>query len=265
MNTRRLVDTTNMAPRGLRRTQLVGDILPAEDARSIVPWEQAEVMSQRQPPVINISFPRAQSAEDAPGGSMVWERRTLQREPTVESDFTLPLLQAFGMAWAALVLAGLLAWAMGWPARVPAITFGVVLAVALVARFRFFDSLLWATETLTGYDMNGDGHTGQPAAFTLANPAQARNEARRNVDATEQAAQHAELLAFVHRCYAFGTSESSHGVKASGPDRQTYVRQRDVLLSLGIAAWKNPQRPKAGWRMAVSHPRALEIIGKHVL
>lgn len=266
MNTRRLVDVSNMTPRGMRQADLVGELLPAP-GHDLVPWEEAEVLAQRNPerlaPIINVSFPRAQNG-DAPG-VMTWERRSLQREPSVESDFILPFLQSVGMAWAALVLSGLLAWAMGWPWKVPAVTFGLVLALALVARLRFMDSLLWSVETLTGHDMNGDGKVGQPAAFTLANPAQARRTAAQDVDATAQAAQRAELLAFLHRCYQMGTGERSHGVRASGSDREAYVRQRDVLLNLGIARWKRDGRPRAGWVMAVSHQRALDIIGRHVL
>lgn len=250
-----------------RRVNLVGDVLPAP-GRELVPWEQAEVDAQRQPdrfaPIINISLPRAQSAEDAPGG-MTWERRTLQREPTVQSDFVLPVLQAFGVAASALILTALMAWAFGWGWRVVAVTFGLALAYMLIARIRHMDSLLWSVETLTGTDINRDGHTGQPATLTLANPAMARSEAARDVDATEQAAARAELVAFLHRCYTVGTAETAHGVKAGGPDRDAYLRQRDALMQLGIATWKNPGRPKAGWKMAVSYAKAQEIIGRHVL
>ena len=38
-----------------------------------------------------------------------------------------------------------------------------------------------------------------------------------------------------------------------------------TLLSLGIARWRNPERPKAGWVMAVSRERARQIIVRHVL
>jgi len=145
------------------------------------------------------------------------------------------------------------------------LAFGLALAYMLVARLRFMDSLLWSVETLTGYDVNGDGKVGEPAAFTLANPAQARQAAAIAEATTESEAHKAELLAFVHRCYTVGTGERSHGVRASGSDREAYVRQRDVLLSLGIARWKHDGRPRAGWVMAVSHQKALQIIARHVL
>lgn len=253
---RRLVDTS--------RLNITGEVLPPAE---LVPWEETEIQAARHPtPLISITLPRlAEDTDTAPAPAMTYERRTLQRQPSVETDFTLPLLQAFGMAWAALVLSGLLAWALSWSWKVPAVTFGAVLALALVARLRFMDSLLWATETITGHDLNGDGHTGQPAAFALVNPAAARADARKDVDATEQAAQRAELVAFVDRCYRMGTGERSHGVRASGSDRDDYVRMRDVLLSLGVAKWKRDGRPRAGWVMAVSRQKALQILAKHVL
>lgn len=266
---RRLIDSATMTPRGMRRADLEGEILPADPGRELIPWEEREVMAQRNPerftPIINVSFPRIRADEESLPGSMTWEKRTLQREPTVESDFLLPVLQAFGMAWAALVLSGLLAWAMSWPWKFPAITFGVVLAVTLLARIRLMDSLLWATETLTGHDLNSDGKVGNPQTVTLANPAMARQAAAHDVATVESEAAKAELLAFLHRCYVTGTAEAAHGVKAGGPDRTQYLKQRDALMALGIATWKNPARPKAGWKLAVSYQRAIELVGKHVL
>jgi len=258
---RRLIDR---APVIARRADLTGDILPADSGRDLVPWEEREALANRFPPVVNINFPRIGSDEESPG-SMVWEKRSLQREPNIEADFLLPVLQAFGVASALLILSALAALAFDWTWHVPAVAFGLALAYMLVARLRFMDSLLWSVETLTGYDVNGDGKVGEPAAFTLANPAQARQAAAIAEATTESEAHKAELLAFVHRCYTVGTGERSHGVRASGSDREAYVRQRDVLLSLGIARWKHDGRPRAGWVMAVSHQKALQIIARHVL
>lgn len=253
---RRLVDTGHM--------NLTGELLPAEPGRSLVPWEEAEIQSARNPaPLIHISLPRL---ADEPGEpSMTYERRTLQREPTIESDFLLPVLQAFGVASSAMIVAAVLAWYFDWHWRVVLLVFGLALAYMLVARLRHMDSLLWSVETLTGHDLNGDGHTGQPGHVALVNPALARAAAAHDVDATAQAAARAELLAFLHRCYVTGTAEAAHGVKAGGPDRDAYLRQRDALMQLGIATWKNPTRPKAGWRLSVSYQKAQELVARHVL
>lgn len=248
---RRLVDTA--------RLDVTGDVLPADPGRELVPYDPG----RRAWPVIRLELP---TAEDDPAPAMTWEKRTLQRQPGLESDVRVPLAQAVLTALAAGILAACAAWAFGWPARTVALVFGVSLAAAWLWRLRLADSLLWATETITGRDVNRDGAIGRPAqSFTLANPAQARQDAAQHVATAEDAAARAELLAFVHRCYTVGTSEGAHGVKASGPDRAAYVRQRDALLALGIAAWRNPERPRAGWKMAVSYQRATELIAKHVL
>ncbi len=271
MNTRRhLVDTAQMTPRSVHRADITGELLPPDTTgRELTPWEDTPLSTWRQSerlsaPIITVNLPRAPS--DADDALLTWEKRTLQRTPSVETDFLLPVLQASATAIAAVIMAGLLSWAFGWPWKVAATTFGVVLALTLLARLRFMDGLLWATETITGHDVNGDGKVGNPLrSYALINPAQAQRSASQSVKTTESEAAHVELLAFLHRCYTVGCSEGAHGVKASGPDRLTYVRQRDVLLNLGIASWKNPTRPKGGWRLAVSYARAQELIAKHVL
>lgn len=249
---RRLVDTA--------RLHITGEVLPPDTGHELVPYTEP---ARRSWPVIRVELPTADD-DGAPG--MTWEKRSMQRAPGMESDVTVPLAQAAITAAAAGALAACAAWAFGWHVRTVALVFGVVLACAWLWRLRLMDSLLWATESITGRDVNRDGHVGRPAHnLALVNPAAARETAQKDVRTTESAAQRAELLAFVHRCYTVGTSEGAHGVKASGPDRQAYVRQRDVLLSLGVAAWKNPARPRAGWRMAVSYGKAAEIVGRHVL
>ena len=62
-----------------------------------------------------------------------------------------------------------------------------------------------------------------------------------------------------------GLLRVSQEIKASGPERTAYVTQRDVLLSLGLAAWRNPDKPKAGWKLTTSRQRAHDVITKHVL
>lgn len=249
-NTRRLVDAA--------RLDVSGELLPPESGHELVPYAE----TPRRWPVIRVELP---TVEDDAAPAMTWEKRTAQRTPGMESDVRVPIAQATMTAIAIGIMAGCCAWVLEWPMRTVAFIFGTTLAISWLWRLRLADSLLWATETLTGHvgPQNAAPRVGR--AFTLANPAEARTDAQRDTRTVEHEAAKAELLAFVHRCYTVGTSEGSHGVKASGPDRQAYVRQRDVLFSLGIAAWKNPERPRAGWRMAVSYQRATELIGRHVL
>ncbi len=250
MRERRLVDTA--------RLDLSGELLPPEPGHELVPYTEAP----RRWPVIRLDLPQAE--EDAPP-AMTWEKRTAQRAPTTDADVAVPVLQAFFTALAAGLMAACCALVFGWPWRTVALVAGVTLAVSWLWRLRLADSLLWATETLTGH-VNAAGAAPRAGhAFTLANPAEARTEAQRDTRTAENEAAKTELLAFVHRCYTVGTAEMAHGVKAGGPDRTAYLRNRDCLLSIGIAAWKNPERPKAGWKMAVSYARAQELIGRHVL
>jgi hypothetical protein len=74
-----------------------------------------------------------------------------------------------------------------------------------------------------------------------------------------------ELLAFVDRCFMAGCSEAAHGITAGGPDRRAYLERRDALLALGVASWRNAEKPRAGWKMAVSRFKARELIARHVI
>ena len=268
---RRLIDTTQMDARSVHRADITGELLPAEHTgRELTPWEGDWDVAPRQPerlpaPIISINLPRAR-ADYADAPALEYERRRAARQPSVESDVVVPGLQAAITAVCVTVAVGAACLVWGWSARHMLIAFCVAVGCAWLWRLRLADSLLWEIETITGHDINHDGRVGNPAhAFTLANPAQARQTAARAVATTENETQKAELLGFVHRCFVTGTSEGAHGVKASGPDRAAYVRQRDVLLSLGIARWKHDGRPRAGWVMAVSYARAQELIARHVL
>jgi len=230
------------------------------DTIDTVGRELAPLRGEVLPPAPVIRIP---SAPDPPA-AVFHESREARRDPALESEVYVPALQTIFTALAFGVAAGLLAWAAGWSWRVPVVAAAVGLAFGWAWRLRLADRLLWQIEFWADSDLNGDGATGRPVmSFCLANPGQARQiiaaETRQSVDEEKRAA----LLRFVDTCFVRGTSESAQGVAAG--DRADYVRMRDVLLSLGIAAWKNPQRPKAGWLMAVSRQRARQTIERHVL
>ena len=253
---RRLVDTVAAVEHPVRRQNIDGELLPAEDVptRALAPVTR---------PVISIRVPQANQVDDA---GPVYERRTARGSLALESDVFVPGLQAVFTALVFAVMAGLLAWALGWSWRVPVAVLGLSLGLAWLWRLRLVDALLWQVETLTGRDMTGDGRIGKPTrAYTTVNAHDARAQAQRSQRDTEAETQRAALVAFVHRCSTAGTSEIAHGIKASGPDRDAYVRARDVLLALGIAQWRNPERPRAGWQMAVSESEALALLKVHLL
>lgn len=156
--------------------------------------------------------------------------------------------------------------ALGWSWRVWAGLAGVAIIGLTVWRLRVADAVLWRVETFTGLDLDRNGAIGQPAqSFALVNPYEARQAAAQVVTEKAESAKRQELIDFTRRCYLVGCSEGAHGVKASGPDRETYTARRDALFALGVAGWRNPDRPKAGWRVLVSEAEAVALIGQHVL
>lgn len=237
-----------------RTHDITGEVLPPDDSLALAPLAQ---------PTIRIHLPQARG-DDA--GLLEHEVRRPARAPSLEADVIVPGVQAAFTAIAAAICAGLLAWAFGWSWRVVAVMFGATLAVSWLARMRVADSLLWEVERLTGRDVNHDGEIGQPHGAVLVNAWEARQEAALVRADDDAQSERQELTAFLHRCFVAGCSERAHGVKAgSGATRDAYCEHRDVLLSLGIAAWRNPAKPNAGWRLVVSHQRAVDLLAKHTL
>ena len=256
MKNRRLIETVHLptVERSLRRQESAGELLPAlpEDVRRPDPGA-----------IIRINLPPARLEENA---RTEYETRKPQRAATWESDVKVPLAQAALTACAFGLGAGLVTWAAGWSWRVPVVTFTLVLTGAWLWRLRLVDSLLWSIESVIERDVTGDGNIGKPSRpYTLANPHEARQTAAKSQRDQQAEERRAALVRFLHTCYVTGTSEAAHGIEASGPDRAAYVEARDVLLSLGIAQWRNVDRPRAGWTMTVSEAEALTIMSRHLL
>lgn len=242
------------------------------DDRALTTWEapEAEVLPPEddRPAIIRIDGYRLPPAGPTPAYTI--ERRDPIHQPNFETGVLVPVAQAVAFALAAAIFSGMLALVLVWSAKVMAVTFGFTLLGAIIWRFRLADSILYRVETFTGLDVNRDGYTGAPAAvpmntYTVANPHDARRKAREVRQSDTSAKKRAELTEFVRRCYLAGTSESAHGVKATGPDRERYTAMRDTLFALGLAEWKNPERPRAGWRMTVPQSEALRILAEHTL
>lgn len=189
------------------------------------------------------------------------------RGQTFEADVAVPILQAIATTVAAVICAGVLAWVFKWDVRVVIVTFGLVLGAAWLWRIRFAASLLWEVERLIGHDLNRDHQVGRPGTSpTIVNAWQARQEAARFVAEDETLSERQALTMYLNRCFVAGCSERDHGIsRGSGAERVNYLRRRDLLLSLGIAQWRHEGKPSAGWKIAVSHQKALEILAKHVL
>ncbi len=230
--------------------------MPLGDGADLLPAIQ-------EAPVIRIG-PGLRQA-DAPIASI--ETRQARRDPSKEADIVVPFGQAAITALMVAVAVALLSWAAGWSWKVTVVMSALSLVASWFWRLRLVDSLLWTAETITQRDVTGDGAIGRPVtSFTVANPAQARQAVAQETRQHTEDADKAGLLAFLDKCYLAGCGEHAHGVKASGPARAKYVARRDTLLALGIAEWKSPGNPRAGWRLAVpSRPRARQLLEKHVL
>lgn len=241
------------------RYDLEGELLPPERSRAYVGRPSGEDYE----PIVRISLPARTPLADP-----VTERevRRPHRQPSLESDVAVPALQAGLTAISMAIGAGMLCIAMRWPARYVAIAFGVTLACAWLWRMRIVDALLWEVERIVGRDHAAPARSPAEHEPIVVNSWQARQEVRELQAADAGQRDRQALVAYLHRCYVAGTSEKAHGIsRGSGAERDNYIRQRDVLLELGIAQWRNPARPSAGWKIVVSHQKALALLAKHTL
>ena len=159
-----------------------------------------------------------------------------------------------------------LALAFGWPVKTVLIIFALSLAGGWVWRLGVADSVIWAVESWTKTDLDGDGHQGAPATPIRGGESwEARQTASKAAQTAAEERRRAELLKFLDKCYLAGTSEGAHGITASGPDRARYTACRDTLMGLGLARWKNPNRPKGGWVMTTDPATAKGVAEKHVI
>lgn len=192
----------------------------------------------------------------APAAPVSVETTAPLRASRVESEFVVPVLQTVFSAVLLTLCIVLWSW-------LPAA--GLVATAALVMwgwRLLRSDKLLWQIERLTRHDLDGDGVAGDPI-MTVVNPVDARHTAANNPLRNTAAAQQS-LTAFVYLCASVPRpTEEALGIPTG--DRAGFVKYRDKLMDLGIAAWDNPERHSAGWHLAVTPDIAAGIIEKHLV
>lgn len=252
-----LIDTVpaHGTQRSLTHHEIEGELLPAlpEDVRPPM-----------LPPMIQLHLLPMRQEDEA----VAYETRKAQRAVTWESDVKVPAAQAFLTACAFGVMTALLAWAAGWSWRVPVIVFAVILALAWLWRLRLADALLWQIETIVQRDLDGDRQVGRPtvnAAPVLVNPSEARAAAGRIQKTNEAQAELVDLLAFVTKCANVGTSESAQGIPPAPAARAAFARKRDILIDLGVAAWRDPERRRLGWQLTMTPAQATPLLRRHVM
>lgn len=172
------------------------------------------------------------------------ETKKSARQPVVESDVVVPLLQSLVTA---LTLGGaftMLTWGGGWLPAWP--TFGVAAAVVLAGSWLFYLFLsrqtLWMIERYTGQDLNQDGRIGGPQVHPFpVNPRQGQQAA---AEAAEQAWRK-EFASFIRRC----ETETSQRFWEKRVGRDKLTEWRGLLITQGFAAWNNPGDQRAGWKL----------------
>jgi len=100
---------------------------------------------------------------------------------------------------------------------------------------------LWVVEELTGTDIDGDGHTGQPPAYGV------RAELK-----TSDGWQFSTLPGDPAAVYGFaqavisGATFSERTATAAGLGQPEWFKLRDEFIDRNWAYWKNPNRPQVG-------------------
>lgn len=239
---------------------LQGELLPPENNdRALIPAPR---------PIVTIRLPERQ-AEDAGDDPALftYETRKLGREPSLVVDFVLPALQALATAVAATLAMTAVTLACKWDGRLIAGTFALFLAGGWFWRMKWYDAALWQLETITGRDLNHDGRVGRPGTFRpiVVNPAEARAEAARLTRRNQGQAELEDLLLFLTRCANVGTSENALGIPPGPATRASYAAKRDLLITLGIARWRDPEKRRKGWELCMSPAQATPLLRRHIM
>ena len=185
------------------------------------------------------------------------------RPPTIESDILVPAAEAaisgLILGCAATALATWLAHLPWWPTLPAAIA--ILTGIAWIAALREERQTLWHTEEIQLLQPQTPTPPA-PSVPLLANPNDSHAAVRQIQDHHAQDANRTHLIQFVRNCATVGTSESAQGVKPA--QRAQYVADRDALLALGLARWRQSNR-RTGWELAVPPADAVVILRRHVL
>jgi len=147
-------------------------------------------------------------------------------------------------AVAVFFFVGLIAIADGLPVRVPLKAAGIVGLFVYGATQLILPLVLYETETITGHDLDGDGHVGEPPVpaddwkITLEN--ERGNQQIHLIFPTEELRHKARLIAVL---MANGTPFSEGALTgANRPlSRSEFNTMRDLLMLRGLMKWKDAE------------------------
>ena len=182
-------------------------------------------------------------------------RKTPVRKMELVADVVVPLAQAAvsGLFVGGLITPLFVASDLPWYAGVylGALSVGVVWGFRLAAS----KESLWVVEELTGTDIDGDGHTGQPPAYGVRAELKTSDGWQFDNLPGEPATLH-KFATAVNR----GDSFTERSATAHGLSQPEWRALRDKFVMNNWAYWKNPERPQVGVELLRSGRAVLRSI-----
>jgi len=184
----------------------------------------------------------------APGSSL--QRDVPIRAPAVGADVGVPFLLALASAIVTFASVGIVALALSWSIGVPGVAAGVVLAAVWFWRLKNWESLLWATERITGVDINRDGEIGEPGPgrrtvqLEISSPDEPGSIRYLNIPDP----LFAKLPEVAHRVIMSRTPFSQAAMTGKGRplSRNEFNDLRDLFVARGVATWRDGEHPQRG-------------------
>jgi len=175
-----------------------------------------------------------------PGASI--DRAIPIRAPEVGGDVLVPLLRAVISGAMLAALSGVAALVIGWPWWVPVGVAGMF-SVAVWFSCGLSDKLLWASEIVTGKDLDQDGRIGQPATVRV----EVSDLDQRQLRFMELPGTPEALQQLAHGVLTGKTlAEAEWTGKGRPYSRNEFRDMRAQLLERGIVTWRNDEAPSQG-------------------
>jgi len=184
----------------------------------------------------------------APGTSL--RRDVPIRAPSVAADVGVPFLLALASATVTFAAVGIVAIALRWSVGVPAVAAALALFFVWFWRLMKWESLLWATERITGVDIDRDGKVGEPGRRTvqleISNPEKPSGLQYLNVPEE----MYPKLIEVASRVIMSSTPFSQATMTGKGRplSRNEFNDLRDLFVARGVAVWRDENHPQRGIR-----------------
>jgi len=196
-------------------------------------------------------------------------RRAPARAATMESDVFVPLSQSFATGIALLVPGiGLSLW-LKLPWWTPLAISGSGIALTWLYLLDAHRRLLWLVETISHYDLDGDGQAGRPEPEPEEITLHIRHEDQNGRAPYQQrlplpkGVSRKMLVDFATRYRIAGLSQDSWTGKGKPFSRPQYISFMTTLREAGIAEWVNPHNHSQGHYITRGGRAALAYLAKN--